>query len=299
VQDAVIAIDDERRVTYLNQGAVEQYGLDPQNNLGHSLSELYRNEWLDCEDEKAAFASLASSGSWRGESVHVKRNGERIVVESSVGHIRDAAGRNAGTLMVIRDVSERRRLQAQRERLQAQSIEDREAAQELVRAVERERAVLDTITEHTHVQIAYLDRQFNFVRVNSAYARDCGYSASDLVGRGHFELFPHVENQAIFEHVRDTGQAAVFRAKPFVYPDRPELGTTYWDWTLVPVMGAGDHVEGLVLSLSDVTERERNRAEREAQWTRQGLLVDVSKRILEQRTTQGVLQHAVDAARKL
>jgi PAS domain S-box-containing protein len=296
VRDAVIAIDNELRVTYLNQSALERYDLDPQHSLGQKLSDLFQYEWLDPEDGKAVSASLSAEGSWRGESVHVKKDGKRIFVDSSISLLRDAAGRNAGMLAIVRDVSERREQQLERARLLAQSMEDREAVQELVVALERERALLDTIMEHTHAQLAYLDPQFNFVRVNAAYARGSGYGVEDLVGQNHFAVFPDAENQAIFERVRDTGQPAEFQAKPFVFPERPELGTTYWDWTLMPVRGATGEVEGFVLSLLDVTARERNRSEREAQWARQSLLVEVSQRILEESSVQGILRRAVDAA---
>jgi len=199
----------------------------------------------------------------------------------------------------IRLISERKNHQAGREWLLAQSIQDREAVEELARMLERERAVLGAVIEHTHNQFAYLDPQFNFVWVNAAYARGSGYSAQALVGRNHFALFPDAENQSIFEGVRDTGQTAAFHAKPFVFPDRPELGTTYWDWTLAPVKGTDGKADGLVLSLLDVTARERARVEREAQWARQSLLAEVSGQILEQNSIQGVLQHTVDAACKL
>ena len=133
----------------------------------------------------------------------------------------------------------------------------RRKVQELAQSLAQERDVLQTIMENTPAQLAYLDPEFNFVRVNAAYAEGSGHSKQELIGRNHFDLFPHAENQAIFERVRDTGQAVVFHAKPSEFPDRPELGTTYWDWTLVPVRNASGSVEGLVLSLLDVTELKR------------------------------------------
>jgi hypothetical protein len=77
-------------------------------------------------------------------------------------------------------------------------------------------------------------------------------------------LFPNVENQAIFEQVRDTGQPVEFHAKPFEFPDQPERGVTHWDWTLAPVTDEDGQVEGLVLSLLDVTERVRAESQRDA-----------------------------------
>lgn len=127
--------------------------------------------------------------------------------------------------------------------------------QDLAVSLEQERDILETIMANTDAQLAYLDPDFNFLRVNDAYAQGSGYRRRDLIGRNHFELFPHAENQAIFERVRDTGQPAAYLAKPFEYPNEPERGVTYWDWTLVPVKDAAGEVKGLVLSLQDVTRQ--------------------------------------------
>jgi PAS domain S-box-containing protein len=44
-------------------------------------------------------------------------------------------------------------------------------------------------------------------------------------------------------------------AKPFVFPDHPEWGVTYWDWSLVPVLDRAGEVDFLVFFLKDVTRR--------------------------------------------
>ena len=139
------------------------------------------------------------------------------------------------------------------EGLLVQVEQERRRAEELARTLEQERGTLQVIMESTRAQLAYLDQWFNFIWVNSAYAQGSCHSKQELLGRNHFELFPNPENQAIFERVRDTGQSVEFRAKPFEYADQPERGITYWDWTLVPVKGGNGQVQGLVLSLMDVT----------------------------------------------
>jgi PAS domain S-box-containing protein len=142
-------------------------------------------------------------------------------------------------------------------------------ARTLAVLLERERELLHNILEHTHVQLVYLDAEMRFVHANPAYIRSSGLDWEALLGRNHFELFPNPENQAIFEHTRDTGQPVSFQAKPFVYPNAPERGLTYWDWSLVPVKDESGTVRGLVFSLIDVTEREESKrllAQREQEY---------------------------------
>ena len=105
--------------------------------------------------------------------------------------------------------------------------------------------------------LVYLDRDFNFVRVNETYAKTCGFRPEDMIGKNHFDLYPHKENEAIFARVRDTGVPAEFHDRPFSFPDQPERGITYWDWTLTPVKDSSGTVVGLVFSLFETTERKK------------------------------------------
>jgi PAS domain S-box-containing protein len=114
-------------------------------------------------------------------------------------------------------------------------------------------ALLEGVMQTTDVMLVLLDAEFNFVWVNEAYARTCGMRPEDMIGRNHFILYPHPENEAIFRRVRDTGTGVFYKDKPFEFPDQPERGTTYWDWSLAPVKDAAGAVTGLVFSLRETT----------------------------------------------
>lgn len=129
------------------------------------------------------------------------------------------------------------------------------------RPLYEDREVLEGIFSGIHYLVAYLDRDFNFIRVNEAYAKAGGKSPSFFVGKNHFDLYPHDENQGIFRRVIETGEPYHAFAKAFEYLDRPELGKTFWDWSLVPVKQVDGKVGRVLLTLIDVTERKRSEEE--------------------------------------
>lgn len=202
-----------------------------------------------------AYVEKCNGGSnelWECEHRMRDRNGEYRAVLARGVPMRDAEGRIKAFVGTHLDLTDRKKAETDRERL-LREIE------KLARSVEKERDVLKVIMDNTRACLVYLDPQFNFVQVNPAYVAGCGRSEAELLGRNHFDLYPHAENQAIFERVRDAGEAAEFLAKPFDFPDEPWRGTTYWDWTLSPVKSGDGELQGLVFSLVDVTERVRDR----------------------------------------
>jgi PAS domain S-box-containing protein len=130
--------------------------------------------------------------------------------------------------------------------------------------LQKEKSILEEMLNETeNMHLVFLDRDFNFVRVNKAYAKTCGYRPEDMIGKNHFALYPGEDVEAVFKRVRDTGVPTRFHDRPFVFPDQPERGVTFWDWTLKPVKNAAGEVEGLVFSLVDTTERKKAEAELE------------------------------------
>ncbi|MFB3923278.1 MAG: PAS domain S-box protein [Terriglobia bacterium] len=103
---------------------------------------------------------------------------------------------------------------------------------------------------------ALLDPQYNFIRVNEAYAKACRRKAEAFPGRNHFDLYPS-DAKLIFDEVVSTKKPFQTLARPFRFEDQPERGVTYWDWTLVPVLDEQGQLEFLVISLNEVTERKR------------------------------------------
>jgi PAS domain S-box-containing protein len=307
--DAIALMDEGGHVVEWNPAAEEMLGLKQADVLGQPIWDVQFEVAPDeqkgpvaYEQLKSAVLTMLQTGRMPDAGPLLKRDiqrpdGVQRTIQSLVFPIQTEGGFMLGSM--TRDVTERRREQQERERLLAQVMRNQESIAELAASLERERDTLQTIMENTHAQLAYLDPDFNFIRVNSAYAQSSGHSQEELIGHNHFELFPNAENQAIFEGVRDTGQAVHFQARPFEYADQPERGVTYWDWSLVPVKDESRGVQGLVLSLTEVTDRIRAEQEREQHRARVDRLIGISQALLAESTANGVLQLVVDGAREL
>jgi PAS domain S-box-containing protein len=133
-------------------------------------------------------------------------------------------------------------------------ITERKRAEEILKEQSR---ILEAFFAHTITPLVFLDKEFNFIRVNAAYAQACQRDVSEFPGHNHFTFYPNEENQAIFTQVVKTRLPYQAIAKPFIFPDHPEWGVTYWDWTLVPILDEAGQVDFLVFALNDVTDRKK------------------------------------------
>lgn len=253
----------EHDLVYVNAGLTRLLGYTQEyiRGLGESVyQELIHPEDLAKIDGIRRQDSIISKEDVMELGFRIKHaDGEwRWFLSRNIAFSTTEDGRPKQLLGIIQDVTARRRMEEQLENyykyLEA-TVNER--TQELTETNE----LLESVFSNIYVLIAYMDRDFNFIRVNRKYAEADGRDPDFYVGKNHFDLFPNEENEAIFRNVVETGEPYFVYAKPFVYAEHPERGVTYWDWSLQPVKDARGQVQGLVLSLVDVTEKELLQAE--------------------------------------
>ncbi len=230
--DSFWLADADGRFLDVNKAFLNLSGYSREEILGMSISDVEAKETV--EDTAKHLQWIKENGFDYFETLHCRKDGRVIEIQASANYADIDGGRYFGFL---HDITKRKRNEA---------------------AIKKERDLLQAVMNGAkNVHLVYLDRDFNFVRVNEAYAQTCGYTPEEMIGKNHFALYPNEENEAIFARVRNTGVPASFHDKPFVFPDQPERGVTYWDWTLEPIKNSSGNVEGLVFSLVETTERKR------------------------------------------
>lgn len=191
VRDAVVAIDEAGRVTCWNRAAEERYGVSAADALRRPVEELYAWRWERPEDEREAEDALATTGRWRGELVHVTRDGREIPVETNAEVIRDTRGASGGLVAALRDVSARRRS----ERHAAFLAELDRAFVRLVAPDALVRHALEAVAEHLRVDLATFNEFANDAAVSLVVAEVApqarpstlgAYSGADFLSREAF-----------------------------------------------------------------------------------------------------------------
>ena len=109
--DAAFLTDTEARINYWNSGAEQTYGYTPAEALGRVSHELLHTEFPEPREEIEA--KVARDGQWDGELVHTRSDGQVIAVASRWAAHRADDGRLLGTMQANRDITSRKRDEAE------------------------------------------------------------------------------------------------------------------------------------------------------------------------------------------
>lgn len=249
--EGVILADVHDTIIRSNAALARILGLDageplpPLNHFGVPFA--MRDADDDAIPQELRVAKAAMRGTTQTGRVRRFRTarGEERWMSVSASPVRDAAGIIVGVAMTMRDVTEERRASEERERL--------------LREMEDQRRFARTIIESAPAGIIVFGAAPAFtVRLVNDQALpllDPAWRGRGITGEPLHAFIPNAEESGIlpiFRRVAETGEPVHLREFELVGFER---GTTYFDWSLVPLHETGDGVTGLLLLITEVTDR--------------------------------------------
>jgi PAS domain S-box-containing protein len=214
VDDVVFAMDHEVRITYWNKAAELLYGYTADEVIGRKLLDFIRFRWIKPEDEAACANSLATSGSWHGEAIQFKKNGEEVCVEASVSMVKGGESSGNSYLALLRDITKRKRaelelrkaheglearvrertgeLQSAIDALQAEAEDHRRTDRALRESEQR----LEMLMDSSPAIIFMKDVHGRYLYVNPEFQKLCDLDRHQIVGKTDHELFPAEQAEA-------------------------------------------------------------------------------------------------------
>lgn len=243
--DPIFSLTSAGQYTYVNRAFAEGVGKQANDIIGKTIWDVFPKE--EADSRFGALSHVFETGLEKVIEVRVPQSENDDYYITTMTPIKDLEGRVLSVICTSKNITVRKKIEEALRNSEVQLIKSNQ--------------ILSTVLEHTHMSIALLDPQFNFILVNQAYANAGKQESSFFPGKNLFDLYPHEENQAIFQRVVDTGELFLVADKQFVYPDQPTCGLTYWDWNLAPVKDDTEKVTGLVLSLVEVTKRKNLEAQ--------------------------------------
>jgi PAS domain S-box-containing protein len=233
ITDAFFAVDRDWRFSYVNPQAERLLDRQPGDLLGQVIWDVYPG-LIESEFETAYRRVATERISLSLTSYYPDHNRWYEV------HVYPAS--DGGISIYFQDVSERKRAEAEVDRLQEAS--------------EQQRRIYETALSNSADFNYVFDLRGRFVYVNKALLALWGKDLNEAVGKDFLELdYP----PDLAERLQRQIQTVIDNRQPLTAetPYSSGVGERQYEYIFVPVLGAGGEVEAVAGSTRDITERKR------------------------------------------
>jgi PAS domain S-box-containing protein len=205
--------------------------------LGRSEAEIRRigrSSIIDTSDPRLELAleKRRSTGEFSGELTGIHADGTKFPIDLSSRVFYDKDGK-ARTSMIIRDITERKRMEEQ---------------------VERDREEIKLIIDSTPILVFYKDTEGKLIRVNKAFATALNMTEEDMMGKTVFDLYSKNIAQVMADDDQKVYKSG--RSKLNIIEQYESASGLRWVQTdKIPIFDKDNKVIGLAGFAQDITER--------------------------------------------
>jgi PAS domain S-box-containing protein len=110
---AIFRVDPEGRIASWNTGAERMKGYTAEEAIGQPFAMLFTEEDRRKGQPELEMRVAREKGVYQGEGVRVRKGGERYEAEVTLRALADQDGAHRGFVKVTRDISQRKRIEAE------------------------------------------------------------------------------------------------------------------------------------------------------------------------------------------
>ncbi len=246
-QDGFYRTDSEGRFTWVSSGVAKILGYEKlEDVIGDSIADYY----AEPEKRQLLLEHIQQAGKVTDYEVELRKvDGSIVVVRASSNYYYDKQGRVIGVEGVFRDVTKRKA-----------------AEKALVESEERYRSVVESAGE----AIFSLNREGEFLFMNSIAAEQVGGIPLDFVGKTMWDIFPKEKADSQMESIREV----LNTGKGLIRESEVDLGGArhHYITSIEPVRDSSGRVVAATAFARDITELflVRQQLESEKDFVRQG-----------------------------
>ncbi|OEJ30521.1 SpoIIE family protein phosphatase [Streptomyces subrutilus] len=269
---ALVATSADGTIVRWNQLAQELLGHAPQQMLGRNIADLL-HPGADRSLGRSLWEAAAMGRGVMGTVTAWHRDGHPLEVEIWAAPVSDRGHGTATVLVFAADAHAARRIRGSS-------------------------AVWDGLFARSPVGIAILDTQLRFLQVNAALEAMNGLPESAHVGRRLAQILPEVNAQEMEDAMRqvlETGHPVLDRRRVGRTPSEPDHDRV-WSCSYVRVEDPARMPIGVIASLVDITEQQRDHVEAEAGRRRLAMLSEASMRVGSSLDLERTAQELADLA---
>jgi PAS domain S-box-containing protein len=157
--DAIVMLDDKRRIVSCNHAFLTLFGYGESEVVGKSIRVIHLSDENFVRFGQLAYPVITREDTFRTEWSFARKDGKAFPVETVTSVIRSPEGKATGYVAVIRDITERRRIDEM---------------------LKRERETFYSILQKAPYGLILVDKEGRYTYINPEFTAITGYTLQDL-----------------------------------------------------------------------------------------------------------------------
>lgn len=212
IHDAVVSTDKNFAIVSWNHKAELLSGWSEEEIKGRKVTDLIKSVYKGTY-ETVIIKELLKNGSWEGETIFHKRNGDQVTVLLSAAVIKDGNGKMKGVVAIVRDISAQKQLEDQLmkfnlelgKQVENRTLEVKRVVDQLLASEKKYKLLF----EHNPLPMWMMTMpDMNIADVNDAAVHHYGYSRNEFLKLNLRDIHPQSDVNAFLSYMRERSSGA-------------------------------------------------------------------------------------------